>query len=273
MVLYTELNTPVCHANKRQSTEGTKPDYRLIGTSYLLYVLSVDVANCFLLGVVEADYCKSEVWKVLYCYLLVFLGFLRHMIPMPSNWRTYRQTAKKPIMQSRRHSPPSPLSETDNKWLLNLCLYLKGMAPLTPGSRRQVSIELFVCLYWQVQVKSHNFYIYCWGANVLFRVCISWRLAWLVFLLDTSSWLGTPVSWEMSLGDEHKNRNWTLPLQLWHFSWLFSSPHFRKFLFVKSQFAPNFSSQPSRSWPQSSHPNNNNNNNSHRSMTCRLCRR
>lgn len=61
MVLYTELNTPVCHANKRQSTEGTKPDYRLIGTSYLLYVLSVDVANCFLLGVVEADYCKSEV--------------------------------------------------------------------------------------------------------------------------------------------------------------------------------------------------------------------
>ena len=37
-------------------------------------------------------------------------------------------------------------------------------------------------------------------------------------LLDTSSRLGAPVSWEMSLGDEHRNR--TLPLQLGHFSWL-----------------------------------------------------
>ena len=36
--------------------------------------------------------------------------------------------------------------------------------------------------------------------------------------LDTSSWVGAPVSWEMSLGDKHRNR--TLPLQLGHFSWL-----------------------------------------------------
>ena len=34
--------------------------------------------------------------------------------------------------------------------------------------------------------------------------------------LDASSWLGAPVSWEMSLGDEHRN----LPLQLGPFSWL-----------------------------------------------------
>ncbi len=36
--------------------------------------------------------------------------------------------------------------------------------------------------------------------------------------LNTSSRLGAPVSWEMSLGDEHRNQ--TLPLQLGHFSWL-----------------------------------------------------
>ncbi len=35
--------------------------------------------------------------------------------------------------------------------------------------------------------------------------------------LDASLRLGAPVSWEMSLGDEHRNR--TLPLQLGHFSW------------------------------------------------------
>ena len=35
--------------------------------------------------------------------------------------------------------------------------------------------------------------------------------------LDASLQLGAPVSWEMSLGDEHRNR--TLPLQLGHFSW------------------------------------------------------
>ncbi len=37
--------------------------------------------------------------------------------------------------------------------------------------------------------------------------------------LDASSQLGAPVSWEMSLGDEHRNR--TLLLQFGHFSWLF----------------------------------------------------
>ncbi len=36
--------------------------------------------------------------------------------------------------------------------------------------------------------------------------------------LDASSRLGAPVSWEMSLGDEHRNRS--LLLQLGHFSWL-----------------------------------------------------
>ncbi len=39
--------------------------------------------------------------------------------------------------------------------------------------------------------------------------------------LDASSRLGAPVSWEMSLGDEH--RNGILPLQLGHFYCLFSS--------------------------------------------------
>ncbi len=73
--------------------------------------------------------------------------------------------------------------------------------------------------------------------------------------LDASSRLEAPVSWEMSLGDEH--RNWTLPLQLGHFSWLsfiitslrppanhpLNGAHtFANFL-QKPPFAPNFISQ------------------------------
>ncbi len=41
--------------------------------------------------------------------------------------------------------------------------------------------------------------------------------------LDTSLRLEAPVSWEMSLRDEHRNR--TLLLQLGHFSWLFFQCH------------------------------------------------
>ena len=73
--------------------------------------------------------------------------------------------------------------------------------------------------------------------------------------LDASLRLGAPVSWEMSLGDEHRNR--TLPLQLGHFSWLsfittglwlpanhpLNGAHTFAIFFVKPPFSPDFISQ------------------------------
>ena len=82
-------------------------------------------------------------------------------------------------------------------------------------SRRRKMV-LFVCLYNIDQ--GHNFCINCWDANVLCAEFVSpdalLDLGFWSRWLETPSRLGAPVSWEMSLGDEHRNR--TLQLQLGH---------------------------------------------------------
>ncbi len=90
--------------------------------------------------------------------------------------------------------------------------------------------------------------------NVLLRVCISWRLAWLGILQSTAWRIVTTWS-TCYLGDEPRKR--TLPLQLGHFSWLSvitmglqppennilnGAPTFVNCC-IKTIFVPNFTSQ------------------------------
>ncbi len=127
------------------------------------------------------------------------------------------------------------------------------------GRRRTVSLlvgQVLVCLYWQVQVRGHNFSHKLLGCKCLLQSlylltpCLTWDSA--VHVL-THCCNGAPVIWEMSLGDEHRNR--TLPLQLGHFSWPSfittdgssdtskSSEPALLLIFVKPPFVPNFISQ------------------------------
>ncbi len=100
-------------------------------------------------------------------------------------------------------------------------IYLKILSQLQP------LYILFVCLYGQVQVRGHNFSHKLLGCKCLLQSlylltpCLTWDSV-VHGLMQRRDLIGAPVSWEMSLGDEHRNQ--TLPLQLGHFSWLFSSP-------------------------------------------------